>query len=220
MMPEVRQRLRGRAPFSASGDPQVAVMLPAAASTGAMTKLNVGTMTFEVNEGSVGIRTALGATGPSVEIGQDASSLLFLHACDARARNATAYRLIHNFDDTADLLGHYEVLYADGFVATIPVRYGVNVLEQAWTPTARRDEYCYLADPVELAPGKTFFAYEWPNPRLGKVIKSVSFKGTSGFVGAMGQVLKNNGVVLRALTVVKPRPVKAVAAGAAKRIED
>jgi hypothetical protein len=61
---------------------------------------------------------------------------------------------------------------------------------------------------VEVAPGAMFFAYEWPNPRLGKVIRSVTFKGSSGFKGAMGQELKNNAVLLQALTIVKPRVAK------------
>jgi hypothetical protein len=89
------------------------------------------------------------------------------------------------------------------------VRYGVHLLEHTWTPGARRDEYCYLGDPVEVVPGSTFFAFEWANPRLGKAIKSVTFQGSSGFKGATGQVLKDNAVLLKAVTVVKPRIPKA-----------
>jgi hypothetical protein len=208
LMPGVRSRLSGREPYSALGDPQASVALPGAAAGTAGAVLRVGAVQFEFGRPDFVMRTPLGATSPSIGIGVDVSSLVFLHACEARARNATAYRLIHDFEDTADLLGHYEVRYEDGFVLTIPVRYGVNVLEAAWTPTARRDEYCYLADPAEVAPGKTFFAYEWANPRLGKVVASVTFHGSSGFKDAMGQELKNNGLLLKALTVVKARPPK------------
>lgn len=205
LMPEVRQRLSGRVPFSMLGDPQAAIALPIGIAAGQATNVRSRDVTFEIAQAGTAIRTALGASSPAITIGQDVSSVVFLHAAEARARNSMAYRLIQSFDDTADLLGHYEVLYEDGFVTTIPVRYGVNVLEQAWTPAARRDEYCYLADPVEVAPGKTFFAFEWTNPRLGKPIRQVVFKGSSGFKTAMGQVLKDNAVLLQAITVVKPR---------------
>lgn len=207
MMPEVRERMSGRPPFSASGDPQASIPLPGASASDASVALRSGAVQFHA-AGDFVLRTPLGGTSTAVPIGQDVSSVIFLHACEARAQNTMAYRLIHNFDDTADLLGHYEVLFEDGFVTTIPVRYGVNILEQGWKPAVRRDEYCYLADPVDVGADKLFFAFEWPNPRLGKAIKSVSFKGSSGFKGAMGQVLKDNAVLLKAVTVVKPRPPK------------
>ena len=43
-----------------------------------------------------------------------------------------SYRYIHNFPDTADLLGWYEVIYQDGFVETVPVRFGWNILPLTW----------------------------------------------------------------------------------------
>ena len=43
-----------------------------------------------------------------------------------------SYRYIHNFPDTADLLGWYEVVYDDGFVETVPVRFGWNILPLSW----------------------------------------------------------------------------------------
>ena len=219
MMPDVRARLSGRAPFSTLDNPQAAIRLPAGAAA-AGTKLRVGSARFEIGPPEAVVRTSLGAASPAIAIGQDVSSVIFLHACEARARNAMSYRLIQNFDDTADLLGHYEVQYQDGYVATVPVRYGVNILEHTWTPGARRDEYCYLADPVEVAPGSTFFAYEWTNPRLGKAVKSITFKGSSGFKGAMGQVLKDNGVLLKGITVVQPRQPKGGAKGPPQVPED
>jgi hypothetical protein len=185
MMPDVRQRLSGRTAFSRLGEPQVTVPLAPPAAGGA-------------------IRTPTGGASASIAIGQDASSLVFVHASEKRARNASAYRLIHNFEDTADLLGHYEVVYEDGFVATVPVRYGVNILERTWS-ASRASACCYLADPIEGADGQTYFAFEWTNPRLGKTIKAVSFKASSGFVNAVGQPLGENAVLLKELRLVKPR---------------
>lgn len=209
LMTDVRRRLGGREPYSASGDPQAVIKLPAGgAGAQSAAKVRVGAVEFSVAGGDAVVRTPLGGASPAIAIGQDASSLVFLHACEARARNTMAYRLIHNFDDTADLLGHYAVKYEDGYVITIPVRYGVNTLEVGWTAGARRDEYVYLADPIEVSPGRMFYAYEWPNPRLGKVIQSVTFKGSAGFKPAMGGELKDNAMLLQALTIVKPRVAK------------
>jgi hypothetical protein len=58
----------------------------------------------------------------------------------------------------------------------------------------------------------TFFVFEWKNPRLGKVIKEVRLKGTTGFRGGSpdfindyGPVISNNAVILKAISVVKKR---------------
>jgi hypothetical protein len=59
----------------------------------------------------------------------------------------------------------------------------------------------------------TFFAYEWINPRLGKVIKEIRMKGTTGFRGgnlaafdnSQGPVIASNAVILAALSMVKMR---------------
>ena len=40
--------------------------------------------------------------------------------------------MIYNFDETAELLGWYEIVYEDGFVETIPIRYGINILDWKW----------------------------------------------------------------------------------------
>jgi len=57
-----------------------------------------------------------------------------------------------------------------------------------------------------------FFAYEWINPRLGKVVQEVRLKGTTGFRGGsddfnneMGPVIASNAVILAALSIVKKR---------------
>jgi hypothetical protein len=58
----------------------------------------------------------------------------------------------------------------------------------------------------------TYFAYEWINPRLGKVIQDIRLKGTTGFQGGSddydnspGPVIASNAVILAALTLVKKR---------------
>lgn len=174
-MPEIRERLGGRKPPSAEGDPVTPLKL------------------------------APGAAASGIAIGDDASSLIFLHASEKPATNDWAYRYIFNFDDTADLLGHYEVLYEDGFVQTIPIRYGVNILERTWGANRDPRSYCYRADPVERG-GETYFAFEWVNPRFGKVIKQVVLKQSSGFRNSRGNALGNNAVLLKGLSLVKKRP--------------
>lgn len=58
----------------------------------------------------------------------------------------------------------------------------------------------------------TLFAFEWKNPRLGKVIREVRLKGVSNFRGAStnfdneyGPVTPSNAVLLKAITVVGKR---------------
>jgi hypothetical protein len=108
-------------------------------------------------------------------------SLLFLHACAKPAANAKAHRAPYNPADTAELLGWYEVVYEDGFVDTLPIRYGVNVLEWHWRRRRNPGSYCYGADPVDVGrPDEkpiTFFALEWVNPRFGKAVKEVRLRG-------------------------------------------
>jgi hexosaminidase len=211
LMPDLRQRLSGRSAPSTAGDRIVPVTLAAHRNArlgagGRGGTVAAGPVAFGFGEATAVMRTALGETSPPILIGDDPTSIVFLHACEKPARNEFAYHYIFNFEDSADLLGHYEVLYEDGFVAPIPVRYGVNILEQTWTANNAARAYCYQADPVACGEGTVFFAYEWTNPRLGKMVKSVSFKGSSGFKTAYGQVLKENAVLLKALSIVKPRP--------------
>jgi hypothetical protein len=152
----------------------------------------------------------------SIHVGQDATSLIFLHACAVPATNKEAYRLIWDFLDSADLLGSYEVVYEDGLAETIPIRYGVNILEWNWTHLPTSKTYCYGADAVVCggSPQKPviFFAFEWISPRLGKVIREVRMTGSTHFRGAVqgfenyyGEVIPANAVMLKALSVVKPR---------------
>jgi hypothetical protein len=147
-----------------------------------------------------------------VKIGQDATSLLFLHASARPATNKEMFRLMWDMEDTADLLGWYEVVYEDGFVTTIPIRYGVNIQEWNWTRRQSARDYCYGADAVSLGDQITFFAFEWKNPRLGKVIKEVRLKGTTGFhtapadfVNEYGPVIPKNAVILKAINLVGKR---------------
>lgn len=155
-------------------------------------------------------------TVAGIPVGEAPISLIFLHASAKPASNRESTRLIWDQQDTADLLGWYEVVYQDGFVTTIPIRYGVNILEWNWAQRKSAYDYCYSADPLEIgkepADAVTFFAYEWKNPRLGKVIEEIRLKGTKGFRGGSdefnneyGPVVGSNAVLLRALSMVRKR---------------
>jgi hypothetical protein len=152
----------------------------------------------------------------TVKIGEDATSLVFLHAAARPATNKESYRLLFDQDDTADLLGWYEVVYEDGFVTTIPIRYGVNIQEWNWEKRTAARDYCYGADAVPAGGSGngaiTFFAFEWKNPRLGKAIREIRLRGTTGFRGgdpgftnSFGPVIPSNAVILKAISVVKKR---------------
>ena len=151
-----------------------------------------------------------------IPVGESPTSLVFLHASARRAKNRESYRLIWDEQDTADLLGWYEVVYEDGFMLTIPIRYSVNILEWNWDERVSARDYCYNADAVSVGGEETnlvtFFAYEWVNPRLGKVVREIHLKGTAGFRGGSddfnndwGPVIASNAVILAAVSAVKKR---------------
>jgi hypothetical protein len=154
-----------------------------------------------------------------IPVGVAPTSLIFLHAAAKPASNKESFRLMWDQEDTADLLGWYEIVYEDGYLSTIPIRYGLNILEWNWGqhPPSARDQagYCYGADAVALGEanrGVTFFAFEWINPRLGKVVREIRLNGTTGFRGApsgfindWGPVIESNAVVLRAVSIVHKR---------------
>ncbi len=129
-----------------------------------------------------------------IKINEDVNSLIFLHACAREGRNRKAYSAIFNFYDTSELLGWYEVIYEDGLVISIPLRFGVNILDWKWMKRLRGNEmskvkynqnqYAYNAPSLLCSAEGTdpvhFFVYEWENPRYGKVIKEINIK-TAGF---------------------------------------
>jgi hypothetical protein len=134
------------------------------------------------------------ASVSGIQINKDANSLIFLHACAREGYNRKAYDIICNFDETAELLGWYEVVYDDGYVVTIPVRYGLNILDWNWhdrigafeNPKYNKysqNQYAYQAPAVLCSPAGSdpvnFFAFEWVNPRLGKTIKEVNLKSVN-----------------------------------------
>jgi hypothetical protein len=125
-----------------------------------------------------------------IPINEDVTSIVFLHACARNVANQKVYYNIYNFDETADLLGWYEIVYEDGFLETIPIRYGVNIMDWSWrqriiknekeTIHYNQDKYAYAADAVSLSKDNgtpvTFFAYEWRNTRFGEKIKEINLK--------------------------------------------
>ena len=148
----------------------------------------------------------------SIPINEDPSSLLFLHACDKPASNSKGHYTIFNFPDTADLLGWYEIVYEDGFVQTIPIRYGINILEWQWARSEESNGLCYEADPVNCAAdGKEpvmFFAFQWVNPRFGKVVKEIRLKGSKNFRNYRGRTIESNAIALLSMSIVKRREVQ------------
>jgi hypothetical protein len=161
-----------------------------------------------------------------IQINEDVSSLIFLHACALPSTNQKAYFNIPDFFDTADLLGWYEIVFEDNYRITVPVQYGVNILE--WNPGgedrldkmegetgAAQNVYAYNADPVLCSDASapkpvTFFASEWINPRFGKKIREVNVFGTINYQATgtdygkpVYSPLKSNAIMLAGITKVK-----------------
>jgi hypothetical protein len=178
--------------------------------------------------GSIGVgENPLPAEAKGIPIEEDVSSLIFLHACAQPAMNQKAYFNIPDFFDTADLLGWYEVVYEDGYTVSVPVQYGVNILE--WNPGGEgsidrregrtgspQNAYCYEADPVNCSSDMennpiTLYAYEWVNPRFGKVIKEVILHGTVNYQSAQAagnpetKPMPGNAILLSGISKVQKR---------------
>jgi hypothetical protein len=239
MLPAIRVRLSGIIPPSQTETTIVPVDISSKFNIGATVpslNVNLGEMTTDTvrcnsipfdlkkadrmravivgTKGREGTELPMKVTG--IPVGDAPTSLIFLHASAKPASNRESFRLIWNQKDTADLLGWYEVVYEDGYVTTIPIRYGVNICEWNWDKRDSVDGYCYNADALavggEANNRVTFFAYEWINPRLGKVIREIRLKATSGFRGgsndfnnSYGPVIASNAVILAALSMVKKR---------------
>jgi hypothetical protein len=157
-----------------------------------------------------------------IPINEDVSSLIFLHACAYPSNNRKTYTNIADFFDSADLLGWYEIVYDDGFRTIVPIQYGVNILE--WNPGGERrvdkserktpyaqNIYSSLADPVSCSANSkdnpiTFFAYEWGNPRFGKIIKEINLHGEINYQVHV-RPLKNNAIILKGISKVKKREI-------------
>jgi hypothetical protein len=163
-----------------------------------------------------------------IPVNEDVSSLIFLHACALSSENQKAYFNIPDFFDTSDLLGWYEIVYEDGFKVTVPVQYGVNILE--WNPAGEerldknegetgspQNVYCYNADPVICSSGSeltpvTFYAFEWINPRFGKKIREINLCGSINYQATQTDYgkpvyapMKSNAIILAGLSKVKKR---------------
>jgi hypothetical protein len=238
LMPEIRRRLGSRAMPSEEGDPvqpidiRRAINSPAAGTVAKdalgldVNSLKAGALSegarrFEVPaQGTVVVgvtgesKTALPAQSEAIPIAADVSSIVFLHASAKAANNDMSYRYIHNFPDTADLLGWYEVVYEDGFVDTVPIRFGWNILPVTWGKesdviakgSAKELSYAYAAAAVPCGDA-TLFSYEWVNPRFGKVVKEVRLHGSEGFRDTQSKLTPNNAIVVAAISVVRKRPV-------------
>jgi hypothetical protein len=233
--PDIRRRLSGRTLPSDDGDPVQPVSIarqftsPDAIPDFDWRKMATGPVTagpvrFELEGGAVtvGVRgdgpMNLPLQSEELPIHSDVSSILFLHATRLAAANDMAYRYIHNFPDTADLLGYYEVRYEDGFVDTIPIRFGLNIAPYTWrrnsdviakgvNPTSL--DYTYQATEIDCGTSAdnplSFFSFEWVNPRFGKKVRSVRLHGTDGFTDTKGKKTPSNAIVLAALSVVNKR---------------
>jgi len=223
LMPEVRRNLTGKSSPSQDGETVVPIALPTGGAGAIKSPVALRNGRIQAAGRSFDLASSLVASSTSeptaIPIGQDFSSLIFLHALAKEADNNVVDRLIYNTDDTADLLGYYEVLYEDNLKVTVPIRYRVNILQWQWGKDPTAGYYCWSADEVDISQAGdsscSFFAYEWVNPRYGKAIKEVKLFPSKGFRNWTGKTIDENSVWLAAISGVKkrsfPDPVRATA---------
>jgi hypothetical protein len=221
LLPRVRRNLSA-VPLPSDYDPVVPLQIEATRQTSSVPGVNLDTMrrdqikagklVFELGrreDKPAVVLASKGAESAALPIGQDVSSIIFLHAAARPARNVNADDYTWNYADTADLLGWYEVTYEDGFVETVPLRYGVNILEAGWGRSHEPSHLAYEAALVDCGePGRerlTFFAYEWINPRRGIPVKEVRLKTPASFRNVDGHAAAENAVLLAAVSIVKQR---------------
>jgi Glycosyl hydrolase family 20, catalytic domain/Glycosyl hydrolase family 20, domain 2 len=235
MMNEIRDNFRGELAPSAAGSTIIPVNISAKTNSslekGIDSIYGAGLISGQVKSGNIlfnlnnsggagkavsvsSSKTEKGNRAVSgIEINRDVNSIIFLHACAQPGKNEKAYRMIYEQIGTAQLLGWYEVIYEDGFIETIPVRYGVNILDWGWKQRmllpakdedADNQRYVYEADAIEVSsdPEKpvTFFSYEWKNNRPGKRIKSIGLKAADA-----GK--KENAIILLAINITETQVV-------------
>ncbi len=165
-----------------------------------------------------------------IRIGEDVSSLIFLQACALPAGNQKSYFDIYNTFDTSDLLGWYEIIYEDEYKEIVPIQYGVNILE--WNPGGEKSldmeegntgspqkAYCYLADKVNCSENADrnpiyFYAFEWTNKRLGKIITEINLIGSDNYQAVqpvydrvVTAPLPSNAIFLLGISKVQKREV-------------
>lgn len=212
MMSEIRNNFRGELPPSDLGNKIIPLnisskfnsSLPAAIDNLNYSSLLTGPLTsgnivFNLNMTADSGNNAIVVSGNNsgkyinsvfgIEVNKDVNSIIFLHACGKAAINDKAYQMIYNFDETAQLMGWYEIIYEDGFIESVPIRYGVNILDWGWKERtisgvkdddANSQNYVYEADAVTCSANNrypvTFFSFEWKNVRPGKMIKAINLK--------------------------------------------
>jgi len=221
LLPRVRRNLSAK-PFPSDYDPVIPLNIEAALEASSAPGVNLhgmrsgrvqtGRLVFELSRREGKPAVALSTTNgesPNLPIGADASSIIFLQAATRPARNVNADDYTWNYADTADLLGWYEVTYEDGFVESVPLRYGVNILEVGWGRDHKPGDLAYESELIDCGePGQaplTFFAYEWINPRRGIRVKEIRLKAPTGFRNVDGHASPANPVLLAAISVVKKR---------------
>ncbi len=231
IMPSVRRNLSGKAEPSADGDRVVSIDLTPHLNSGpndqrmkldlagiSQGKVSIGEKKFEIIKNSDQSAIVVGVKGigdcpfkqsvKGIPVGRDVSSLIFLHACINPGKSSKAFCMPYNIFDSSELLGWYEVVYEDGYIETIPIRYAVNIREYS------SKENCYFSDAIEIG-GKVFYAYEWENKRHGEKIKTINLIGTenarrhvndSCFEGkAEFETIPSNGLILLGISTVEVR---------------
>ncbi len=114
----------------------------------------------------------------SIPIEGEYGALIFWQAADAKGGEPAHAGDGTNFPrDAAELLGWYEVRYADGLSRSVEIRYGENVME--WD-----HGHALLYQPRELPAGElpdgrplVVWGLEWTNPRPGTPIVSITLHG-------------------------------------------
>ncbi|MCF6268970.1 MAG: beta-N-acetylhexosaminidase [Melioribacteraceae bacterium] len=234
MMPVVRKNFRGVNPPSLDNNPLVQFDISEFFNSNLSTEISrdfenlidgevsAASVKFSLPKSSdaILVRSDSTSTGENnrlngIVIDKDVNSLIFLHASLKPGKNIKANKVRHAFPESADLIGWYEVIYEDGFVVTIPIRYGVHILE--WTSRSaetKPGKYAYAADAVDCSNDEntpiTFYAYEWRSPRFGKTIKKVNLVGVKEFDQKMWRkkgFAPDNGIILLSISASEKREV-------------
>jgi hypothetical protein len=213
MLPRVRAVLQGRAQPSIALRPPPQRPLDLSGLFNAPLKADnwdlSGLGRGEFDSGGLALRLGEGAVlvrrphqkGPepqevTIPVGANFAALVFFQSATSRGRPN-----VHAGDDTffpndaSELIGIYEIVYADGLTACAEIRYDANV--SVWSAGLRVLLYHARGIVAGTLPGGgdlVIWGNEWVNPRPDQPIASIRFRGSGGPSQAMPMLLGITGI--------------------------
>lgn len=214
MLPEVRQRLRGLAcppirlkePAQRGLDMSAQFNSPLKGPEYDLSGLRQGEFTSgdllcRLGRGLVMVRRPQSPPGPlplevAIPVNANFQELAFLQSCLGKGRpNVSAGDSTFFPHDSSELIGLYHVVYRDGMIAPVEVRYDQNVTRwDAGLGGLFYEPDCIVAGRLGGGGELVIWANRWVNPRPDEPIAEIRFRGAGGPSQALPMLLGITGI--------------------------